>query len=78
VQRSTGRRVDVVIVNTLLPDADVLARYAREEKRPLALGRLPKGVEVVEGGFWCTGIARHDRRRLSYAVWTVLSQRLLR
>jgi hypothetical protein len=27
--------------------------------------------------FWCTEIARHDRRRLAFAVWSVLSQRLL-
>jgi hypothetical protein len=32
---------------------------------------------VVEGRFWCTEIARHDRRRLSFAVWSVLSERLL-
>ena len=32
----------------------------------------------VLGRFWCTEIARHDRRRLSFAVWSVLSQRLLR
>jgi hypothetical protein len=32
---------------------------------------------VVEGDFWTRDIARHDRRRLAYAVWTVLAQRLL-
>jgi hypothetical protein len=31
----------------------------------------------VTGPFWNTAIARHDRRRLSFAVWSVLSQRLL-
>ena len=40
------------------------------------LGAVPTGTEVVEGDFWCTDIARHDRRRLSYAVWSVLSRRL--
>jgi hypothetical protein len=34
-------------------------------------------TEVVLGRFWCTEIARHDRRRLSFAVWSVLSERLL-
>jgi hypothetical protein len=31
---------------------------------------------VVTGDFWQYSIARHDRRRLSYAVWAVLSRRL--
>ena len=52
-------------------------RYAAEHKRPLELGDLEPGTEAVLGRFWCTEIARHDRRRLSFAVWTVLSQRLL-
>jgi hypothetical protein len=26
---------------------------------------------------WCGDIARHDRLRLAYTVWSVLSQRLL-
>ena len=35
------------------------------------------GIEQVLGRFWCTEIARHDRRRLSFAVWSVLSHKLL-
>jgi hypothetical protein len=31
----------------------------------------------VVGPFWRKDIARHDRRRLSFAVWSVLSERLL-
>jgi uncharacterized cofD-like protein len=77
VNRTLGRPVDVVIFNTLVPGEETLARYEREDKRPLDLGRMPDGTEVVEGGFWCTDIARHDRRRLSYAVWSILSRRLL-
>ena len=77
VNRTIGRRVDVVLFNTQRPGADILARYEREDKRPLDLGVLPDGTELVEGPFWCTDIARHNRRRLSYAVWSVLSQRLL-
>lgn len=77
VQRAIGRPVDVVIFNSQRPSAESLGRYAREEKRPLELGDLPSGIEVVSGDFWCTDIARHDRRRLSYAVWSVLTQRLL-
>jgi uncharacterized cofD-like protein len=75
--RTIGRPVDVVIFNTARPAADILARYESEQKRPLGLGDMPPEIEVVEGDFWCTEIARHDRRRLSYAVWSVLSQRLL-
>ena len=34
-------------------------------------------VSAVEGRFWCREIARHDRRRLGYALWTVLAKWLL-
>lgn len=71
------RPVDVVIHNTGVPPPDTLARYAFEHKEPLPLGCVPPGCEVVSGDFWSRDIARHDRRRLAYAVWTVLSQRLL-
>jgi len=77
VQRTTGRRVDVILFNTSHPAEDVLQRYEQEDKRPLDLGAVADGTEVVEGEFWCSDIARHDRRRLSYALWSVLSRRLL-
>ena len=51
--------------------------YAAEHKQPLELGEIDSRVEQVLGRFWCTEIARHDRRRLAYAVWSVLSGRLL-
>ena len=70
---SGGRRA----VQHRASTGEALPRYEREDKRPLELGQLPDGTEVVEGDFWCTDIARHDRRRLSYAVWSVLSRRLL-
>ena len=38
---------------------------------------VPSCCEVVEGEFWHGEIARHARRRLSYAVWSVVSRRLL-
>jgi uncharacterized cofD-like protein len=77
VGRTIGRPVDVVLFNNEPPADEVLARYEREEKQPLALGTFPNGTDVVAGGFWRSDIARHDRRRLSYAVWSVLSQKLL-
>jgi uncharacterized cofD-like protein len=77
VSRTIGRPVDVVIANEGQPSADAVAKYAAEHKHPLPVGELPAGVEVVTGEFWRSEIARHDRRRLSYAVWSVLSQRLL-
>jgi len=52
-------------------------RYAAERKEPLDVGALDERTELVTGPFWNTAIARHDRRRLSFAVWSVLSQRLL-
>lgn len=76
IERTIGRPVDVVLFNTARPSSETLERYAAEDKRPLALGELPPTTEVVEGEFWSGGIARHDRRRLSYAAWAVLSRLL--
>jgi uncharacterized cofD-like protein len=77
IMRAIGRPVDVVIVNTAQPPDGTLARYAAEHKRPLVLGDIPSCCEVVEGDFWHGDIARHARRRLSYAVWSVIARRLL-
>jgi len=78
VGRAIGRPVDVIIANTSWPSGEALARYAAEHKEPLVLGPIEGDVEAVLGDFWCTDMARHDRRRLAFAVWSVLSQRLLR
>ena len=77
VSDSLGRQVDVVIANTGRPSPDSLTRYAAEHKEPLELGEFDSDTDIVEGRFWCTEIARHDRRRLAFAVWSVLSERLL-
>jgi len=77
VSDTIRRPVDVVIANNASPSPDAVARYAAEHKVPLPLGDLDEGCEVVAGQFWCRDIARHDRRRLSFAVWSVLSERLL-
>lgn len=72
-----GRPVDVLVHNVGRPAADALDRYAQEHKQPLALGEVPECCTLVTGDFWTRGIARHDRRRLAYTIWTVLAQRLL-
>jgi uncharacterized cofD-like protein len=77
IEEATRRRVDVVITNTVWPAAPVLERYAHEHKQPLLPGDLPKHCEVVGGEFWTGEIARHDRLRLAYALWAILSRRLL-
>ena len=77
VSMAIDRPVDVLIANTGRPSDDALKRYAAEHKEPLELGDVDSRVEQVLGRFWCTEIARHDRRRLAYAVWSVLSARLL-
>jgi len=77
VSMAIDRPVDVLIANTGRPSDDALKRYAGEHKEPLELGEVDSRVEQVLGRFWCTEIARHDRRRLAYAVWSVLSARLL-
>jgi uncharacterized cofD-like protein len=77
VAKTIGRPVDVVIANTGRPSSEALARYAAEHKKPLELGQLDSSIDTVLGPFWKIDIARHDRRRLSFAVWSVLSARLL-
>jgi uncharacterized cofD-like protein len=77
LEEAIGRKIDVVITNTKWPPPDVLQRYALENKEPLAPGSLPPHVQMVGGEFWTGDIARHDRLRLAYAVWSVLSERLL-
>ena len=77
ISRAIDRPVDVLIQNTTAPSSDVLDRYAAEHKRPLPLGDIPEGCELIEGEFWCDDIARHDRRRLAQAVWIALGKRLL-
>jgi uncharacterized cofD-like protein len=77
IEEAIQRRVDVVLTNNKWPSPKVLGRYALEHKEPLATGELPGHCEQVGGEFWTGDIARHDRLRLAYAVWTVLAQRLL-
>jgi uncharacterized cofD-like protein len=77
IAAAIGRPVDVVVQNIAAPSEEVLSRYAQEHKRPLALGALPQDCELVEGDFWQDDIARHDRRRLAFAVWLALAKRLL-
>ncbi|OFV90521.1 MAG: hypothetical protein A3G76_15820 [Acidobacteria bacterium RIFCSPLOWO2_12_FULL_65_11] len=77
IEDAIGRKVDVVIANVKVPSPQVLGRYAVEHKEPLAIGSLNEHCELVGGEFWTSEIARHDRPRLAYAVWSVLSRRLL-
>ena len=77
VGQAIGRPVDVVLVNTSRPNDNTLARYAAEHKAMMPLGDIPSDCEVVEADFWRHDIARHDRWRLAYAVWSVLAGKLL-
>jgi len=77
IEDATRRQIEVVITNAKWPSPQVLGRYALEHKEPLPPGSLPAHCEVVSGEFWTSDIARHDRLRLAYAVWSVLSRRLL-
>ncbi len=78
IENAIHRHVDVAITNTKWPNSKVLNRYALEHKEPLLPGQLPAHCEHVGGEFWKGEIARHDRLRLAYAVWSVLSQRMLK
>ena len=77
IEQAIERPVDVVITNNKWPGQSVLDRYAVEHKQPLQTGQLPSHCEEVSAKLWCGDIARHDRLRLAYTVWSVLSQRLL-
>ena len=77
IEEAIKRPVDVVITNMNWPSPRVLGRYALEHKEPLAPGTLPDHCELITGEFWTGEIARHDRLRLAYAIWSVLSRRLL-
>ena len=77
IEEAIQRPVDVVLTNMTWPSPKVLGRYALEHKEPLAPGELPAHCELVGGEFWTGDIARHDRLRLAYAIWSVLSRRLL-
>jgi uncharacterized cofD-like protein len=77
VSETIGRKVDVVMVNGGRPTDGVLARYEAEHKAMLPTGDVPAGCEIIEADFWLREIARHDRWRLAYAVWSVLARKLL-
>ncbi|MEZ5292547.1 MAG: YvcK family protein [Vicinamibacterales bacterium] len=77
VEKTIGRPVDLLIFNTARLPPALLSSYAREHKQPLALGQLPQTTVLVEAPLWTRAIARHDRRRLSHAIWSVLSRRVL-
>jgi uncharacterized cofD-like protein len=77
VEKTIGRPVDLLVFNTAKMPPALLASYAREHKHPLALGTLPAHTTLVEAPLWTKEIARHDRRRLSHAVWSVLTARAL-
>ncbi len=77
IEDAIQRPVDVVLTNEQWPSPKVLERYATEHKAPLLPGTLPDHCERVGGAFWTGEIARHDRLRLAYATWAVLSRRLL-
>ena len=77
MSEAIGRPVDVVVANTAPPPSEEAGeRYAAEHKELLALGEIPAGCDLVAGDFWSGDIARHDRRRLAYAVWGVVARRL--
>ncbi len=77
IEEAAQRQIDVIIINGKWPSPQVLARYAQEHKEPLVPGSLPDHCQVVGGEFWTGEIARHNRPRLAYAVWSVLSRLLV-
>ncbi|OGY99477.1 MAG: hypothetical protein A2945_01305 [Candidatus Liptonbacteria bacterium RIFCSPLOWO2_01_FULL_52_25] len=89
-ERYAGRKADAVVVNTKVPNANVLARYAAEYKYPLRIGIEESGGPArnanasVAGGLdprfvsedlWLDeGIARHDSERLAEVVSKIIEK----
>jgi uncharacterized cofD-like protein len=76
ISEAIGRPVDVLVWDAAGPSPETLARYAAEHKEPLALGSPPDSCEVVEGSFWYGDMARHERGKLAFAVWSALARRV--
>jgi uncharacterized cofD-like protein len=76
IEAAIGREVNAVLVNRALPGADVLAKYAAEEKYPLLLDGNGFGKrEVVEADIWRDpAIARHDSAVLGHLVHGLLAR----
>jgi uncharacterized cofD-like protein len=74
ISAAIGRPVDMAVVNASRPSEEALERYRAEHKEPLEVGNLPPGCRLVQGDFWMSDMARHDRRRLAYALWPVLAE----
>ena len=73
--RAPGRRRDHQHEVAVAAGARAATRWStRSRSRPAS---CPAHCELVGGEFWTGDIARHDRLRLAYAVWSVLSKRLL-
>ena len=66
-----------MVFNTAKLPPALLRNYSQEQKEPLALGALPAHTMLVEAALWTREIARHYCRRLSHAIWSVLSRRVL-
>ena len=75
IEEAIQRPVDVVITNTKWPSAaGARPLRARAQGAARRSATLPDHCELVGGEFWTGEIARHDRLRLAYAVWSVLSR----
>ncbi len=77
IARQIGRPVDVIVVNQGLPDTEILARYAAEDKHPMPIGEIVGCSDIVTAPLWTSVYARHHRRRLAYTLWGILAKKLL-
>ena len=78
IEEAIQRPVDVVITNVRWPSPKMLGPLrARAQGTARRSATCRTTAKSVGGEFWTSEIARHDRLRLAYAVWSVLSRRLL-
>ena len=78
VESMVGRNFSVIITNAALPDNDVLARYAAEQKFPILVSQQEQGdPRITTADLWIDqSIARHDSARLASVVTFAISRLL--
>lgn len=76
VEAELGRPVANVVVNTAVPDDDVVMRYAAESKYPLRPGGEDLDGRLVSADLWTDrSIARHDSMKLAELVFALTQGR---
>lgn len=71
----TGRKIDKVIVNSKIPNNNILEKYSSERKYPITITNDNTSEEkIILADLWEDGeIARHDPQKLSHVVFDIIA-----